>query len=295
MSDLATIPAPTEPAPACSAEEARELVRTARESLVTFETAMSQIVARRAWEPLGYPSPREFVIAEFGPSDEDSTGRVTRVHAYRLARLVMFLFGLASRLGDDAIAFDMSERALRSIPADGGANDAIVIDRVEQRLSEMPDFTTEDAETVVKEEIARARDEIATHGRLDIPDDDLSSITVDPDLFVDDEVSEPTDEQTTTAADDESEERGNDTDVPAVARDAISDAYAPEPATGAALDTARDFTQMLASLAAITEVAPRLPGIVDAATDEELEELVRTATVAVEVCRQIHEAADDLL
>lgn len=299
--------------PACTADEARELVRQARESLVTFDNAMQEIVRRRAWEPLGYPSPREFVLAELGPGEgDDQTGRVSRVHAYRLARVVMFLFGLAERLGGDVDELDVTERALRAIPAGSSStpNDQIIMDRVESRIEQIGgDVSQEDAQRILDEELARAKTEIAETGALSVDvavdepnwaqeDDDVDQLQEHPTPGAAPPPGQASHDRTDDEEHDGEFEDGGDFEGgesrSIASRSGLRNAYRSESATGEAIENAGAFTQMLAGLSVIAEIAPRLPQIVESATDEELEQLVQTSAAAIDACRIINEAAEDL-
>lgn len=159
----------------CTEAEARALLTTLTDTLVTFENTLVTILRRKAWAALGYDSPAACVMGELGPTkDPDASGgvRFSRGHAYRMARLAMFLYGLAERVGDEAYSADVTERLLRGLPS---GTDHVVMDRVENALaSRGEDANSEDVvNEVVTTELQRARDEYKRTGEISPdPDDD---------------------------------------------------------------------------------------------------------------------------
>lgn len=141
---------------ACTAEEAKSLVERARAAISELHTTMTEIIRRRAWEPLGYDEPRSFWIAEFGPSSENPAMQKSQL--YRTARVVAILYQLSETLGDDALAVNISERALRAIPTGSkGANDVDLMEHIQARV----EGGEEDVQAVVDEEIAAAQEKFA--------------------------------------------------------------------------------------------------------------------------------------
>lgn len=157
---------------ACTAEEAAELVEKARKSIRAMDEAMTEILRRRAWEPLGYDDPITFWKKEFAP-----TKGLSRNHVYRTARVLAVLYGLSARIGDSALTIDITERHLRQIAPDQQES---FMDAVEEKINELPEGerSEEDIQRVydeqVKERVDRARQE-AAEGR----DSDLAHADTD--------------------------------------------------------------------------------------------------------------------
>jgi hypothetical protein len=114
-----------DPGTPCTPEYARTLTERALHLADELDNTMTEIVRVKAWEPLGYRDPREYVLKEFTQS--------SRAHRYRLARFAAFAHQLTERLGDDALELQLTERALRQISP---SRDAEVINALESRLAE---------------------------------------------------------------------------------------------------------------------------------------------------------------
>lgn len=299
----------------CSEDDARALVDEVKAALAQFDSSMQRIVELRAWEPLGYANPRDFVMSEFGPrpgSDEDH--RVSRQHAYRLARLAMFMYGLSVRLGD-GVAFDLSERALRSLPQGlDGANDLVVLDRVQQRWEQAQesgeDVTEESAQQILDEELSKARQQITEHGALDglvDTDDEAPDDLYDDDLDGDTDDSGPARSGQQPPASSDPFESGldatdgpvgeSDGDTPKQASASHLDdegAFAAPSASADAMEQSQRLNALLRGLQSISEVAEHLPQIVEYASPDEMDRLVAEGQIAVDVARKIVAAAEEL-
>ncbi|MFF1716520.1 hypothetical protein [Streptomyces sp. NPDC058268] len=127
-----------DPGTPCTPEYARDLTNRALRLADELDGTLQEIVRVRAWEPLGYRDPREYVLKEFTQS--------SRPHRYRLARFAAFVHQMTERLGDDALELQLTERALRQIPA---GRDPEVLDALESRLADTGDPEQAD-ETVAR-------------------------------------------------------------------------------------------------------------------------------------------------
>lgn len=307
----AAVPAGLSPAvetePLCDADTARDLVTQMWEGLEQFDNAFQEVIRLRAWEPLGYPTPREFVLAEFGPTDGEE-GRVSRTHAFRLARLAMFLYGLTDRLGDEAAALELSERALRAIPGGrGGENDALLLDRIESRIGELGDDASQEAsQQVVDEVLAQARREIAEQGSLSpstgrtsgnagfdddqdpFDEDRLAALGLALDPLVPDPHETPgeSSDDDTGADSDPREEVG-------ASRAAMAAAYGtPLAASGKALEHTQQLASLTRGMQAVAGIEDLLPNLVDYASDAEILDLADLAKRTIKVAEELIAVAE---
>lgn len=134
----------------CTEDEARQLVTQAREAIVTLDRTMEEIIRRRAWLALGYETPRDFWVKEFG-----GTTGMSRQHVYRTARVLSLLYNLVERLGDDAAALAITERSLRALPS---GDDVALIERIADQVDRLGDsVSVADIQQVVDTELSEAR------------------------------------------------------------------------------------------------------------------------------------------
>lgn len=167
----------------CTREEAEALVEKARGAITTLTDTMWEIIHRQAWVPLGYDSPQQFFVKEFA---DQNSGGMSKVHAYRVARVIGFLYGLYERLGDDAEAVDITERALRAIPRGrDGINDVALLDSITDALGD--DYTVADVQKVVNDQVKAAREKFKP-APADTPDLDqlaerLRALQIDPSVL----------------------------------------------------------------------------------------------------------------
>lgn len=296
--------AATSDAPLCDEETARSLVTQARDALGTFDNAITEIVRLRAWEPLGYASPRDFVLAEFGPTDDpDASGRVSRVHAYRLARLATFTYGLSTLLsGDEPIDFGISERQLRALTSGrDGENDEVLMARVKAHVDELDHKPTkEQVQAIVEEELVKMQGEIREHGHpappgdstgdgsdegadpADLDPDRLAELGIDADDLTPDPHSQPGEESFDfdDPADDSADNpaggsgdsggQGSDWDETGTSRDDLHAAYGTQAASEDAVKNTQFLNTLTRALQALVDVEDLLPEFVDYASDEEL-------------------------
>lgn len=160
--------------PACTRDEAEQLVSRARAAISELDAAMTDIIRRQAWLALGYETPQKFWLTEFGRTDE-RPGGFSRAHLYRTARVLGVLYGLYERLGDDALAINISERALREIPRNDGDADVELLDAIGNRVEQLgDDYTPDDIQQAVNEEISAARDRLNNTSPAEMSTDDLA-------------------------------------------------------------------------------------------------------------------------
>lgn len=315
---------PDQPA-LCSVDEAKALVTDLRASLEQFDRTITAIMATRAWKALGYQSPSQFVLAELGPDkeDPDAPGRVSRSHAYRLARLALFLYGLAERIGDEAYALELSERTMRSIPAGrGGENDKTMLDRVEAAIGERDNYEPAEAQEIVDGVIADARQELHETGRLSEPgesqrrpSDDEALATLGtgelgqftPDPQADHDHTETTTDPAAPEQDNQDSSAFEDSGGPPAARDpwageqssssrnAMRDAYAVEQPSDETAASALTIRTLIGVFRQMPEWEQQLPDILEYATGDELSDLVDQADTAMAIIESIHKHADELL
>lgn len=271
----------------CTEDEARALVDRTKAAITELDDSLRAIIERRAWEPLGYPSPREFVLSELGPS---APGGKSRAQAYRLARVAMFLYGLAEAFGEDSVLLDISERGLRSIPAGpNGVNDEVLTERVAARITSTPDITDEQAQAVWDEELARARDEYASTGRLARGDESGGGWGGDGDWDRDDDGDEYQ-EDTFDVADITAPTPSGDGEDPAPwetqssSRLDFVDAHGvgDKPSSDAVMYV-QALVALLGAFAVIAANSQHLPDIVEYASDEQITQAAEAAHTTQEM------------
>ncbi len=105
---------------------------------MTAHEKMSEIMRRRAWEPLGYDNPRDMVMQELkGKLLNRITGKpYQRAHLYRIARAAMLQVAIAAELDIEPGDIHISERQLRNVKAD---DEPGVIDQVKNAALEQED------------------------------------------------------------------------------------------------------------------------------------------------------------
>ena len=279
----------------CSQDEARQMVDRARAAITELDSSLRQIIASRAWEPLGYSDPKEFVLAELGPSTD---GGKSKAQAYRLARLAMFLYGLAEAFGDESRVLDITERSLRAIPpGPSGENDEVLTERVTSRMNDLDDPTEEAAQAVWDEEYERARDEIAETGRL-ARRDEVGDTADEEDQW--DEVPEVEDyAEDTFALSDVTGSSDRDEDVPewetqSTSRQDYTDVHGVgDKATDETLTYITALRELMDGLSVVVEASKHLPDIVEYATDEEIARAAEMAAATDEMTTAITAAAEE--
>lgn len=280
----------------CSEDEARQMVDRARAAIEELDSSLRRIIERRAWEPLGYADPKEFVLAELGPS---ATGGKSRAQAYRLARLAMFLYGLAEAFGDDSRLMDITERSLRALPPGAsGENDEVLTERVADRIAGLDDPTEEAAQAVWDEEYERARTEIADTGRLARSDEGGSRGGGGGQW---DEIPDSSEyEDDTFALSDiagnagASNEEAPEWETQSTSRLDYVDVHGVgEQASEATITYVEALRQLMSGLSVVVEAIQHLPDIVEYATDEEIAKAAEMAAATDRMTKAVIAAAEE--
>ncbi|MFI5749093.1 hypothetical protein ACIBBE_24875 [Streptomyces sp. NPDC051644] len=260
-----------DPGTPCTPEYARTLTERALQLADELDGTMTEIVRVRAWEPLGYRDPREYVLKEFTQS--------SRAHRYRLARFAAFAHQLTERLGDEALELQLTERALRQVAPD---RDAEVINALESRLADA--HGPEEANEAVNETLR-------AHSRNAPP--------ADEDMWGDE--AEPQGRQGGAASAsrrDGSEGWGADTDFDSEGFDDEGAQHPVQPAVAppskAALAEAARYEEFLRAMRVIAATGGELPGILDNADELEERELVELAQKVGGVAAATEEALNGL-
>lgn len=249
----------SDPGTPCTPEYARKLTEKALRLADELDNTMQEIVRVRAWEPLGYRDPSEYVLKEFTQSSKS--------HRYRLARFAAFAYGLTQRLGDDALELKITERALREVPKD---RDEKVLNALENRLADVDD--PELADEVVA-------DTLRAHSRNAPP--------ADEDMWGDLEAHEstaaaPGARSGAGRSDADGWGDDNDLDPDGFADDDDGAEADVRPAAAAppskeALAEAGRYAEFLRAMRLIAAIGGELPGILDNADESEETELLELA------------------
>ncbi|MEU1824062.1 hypothetical protein ABZ502_16745 [Streptomyces abikoensis] len=245
-----------DPGTPCTPEYARELTERALRLADELDGTMQEIVRVRAWEPLGYRDPREYVLKEFTQS--------SKAHRYRLARFAAFAHQLTERLGDDALELKLTERALREVPKD---RDEAVLNALESRLTDVDD--PEQANETVADTL-RAHSKNAPPPEEDMWDghDDLGPSKRSPNG---ERPARPDADDGWGRTNEDLDPDGfDDTDETA---ETTVRAAAVAPPSKAALAEAGRYEEFLRAMRVIAVVGGELPGILDNADEAEEEEL----------------------
>lgn len=283
----------------CTEDEARGMVDRARAAVRELDDSIRAIVERRAWEPLGYDNPRDFVLTELGPNAD---GGKSRAQAYRLARMAMFLYNLAEAFGEDTPLPDMLERAQRAIPpGPNGENDEVLAERIVDRASELDSPSKDEMQSILDEEQQRARQEIEETGRLarkdETPSDggewdgaEWDDLTGADDEYADDDFSlsdvtphdAPTGDGPTGDGDGDEEpaEDAPEWETQASSRMDYVDAHGVgDKPSGDALTYVAALRDLMSALSVIEANQQYLPDIVEYASDEEITKAASLAHV----------------
>ncbi|MFE3629446.1 hypothetical protein [Streptomyces goshikiensis] len=244
-----------DPGTPCTPEYARELTTKAAQLADQLDDTMQEIVRVKAWVPLGYRDPRQYVLAEFTQS--------SRSHRYRLARFAAFAHGMSERLGDEALELQITERALREVPQ---GRDDQVLNALESRLAETDN--PKEANEAVK---ATLRE----HSRNAPPPEE--------DMW-DGETAEPSSRpggggQASPRADDDGWGADDGFDPDGFEDDGAQTSVHPAatPPSKAALAEAGRYEEFLRAMRVIAATGPELPDILDNADGPEETELAELA------------------
>ncbi|MEV8335637.1 hypothetical protein [Streptomyces niveus] len=245
-----------DPGTPCTPEYARELTEKALNLADELDGTMRQIVRVRAWVPLGYQDPHEYVLREFTQS--------SRAHRYRLARFAAFAHQLTERLGDDALELQLTERALRQVAPD---RDSSVLKALESRL------TDPDGEEDANEVLGRT---LRAHARNAPPDEDMwddESPAAGSPAGRTIRAASADDEDGWAERQDGGRSGLDDADVEPEAENL----GAAGPPSKAALAEAQRYEEFLRAMRVIAAIGGELPGILDNAGESEEEELTALA------------------
>lgn len=300
--------------PTCTMDQAVQMTDEMRAGLLTFDTALSQAMATRAWKRLGYATPRDFVLTELGPAkagEVDGKSRVSRAHAYRLARVAVLLYELARRIGEEAYSLELTERAIRAIPA---KYDGQMLDRMEDAFaSKGGDLNAEDAKDVVDGVITDARKELHDTGALSSPGqepvahasagDELARLGMDDvgPFRSDDHAPNLDDGDSPTASDTGSADDGTGSHEQWAGtqsssdRDGMREAFTVESASDDALTEATALRELLTWFGKVPELSEKLPGILDSASSDELADLSEQAQQMLDTIAAIRDHAEERL
>lgn len=287
--------------PTCTIDEARAMTDRLRASLAEFDYTLNEALRTRAWKRLGYDTPKDYVLTELGPAkDGDQDGRVSRAHAYRLARCAVLLYELSRRIGDEAYSIDLTERGLRSIPA---KYDGVMLDRMDNAVRAAGDnLDPVRAQEIVDGEISRARRELDETNELSdgsaptsTAGEALAGMGVSDDDFTDDltsSTSAPADTPDTGAPTETTAWEG---DQGSTSRDDMRAAFTVEAASEDAVGAAATLRDLLALFRRAPEFDEHLPQILDSATDTEISDLLDQAEAAAGVIEKLRSAAENAL
>lgn len=254
------------PGPPCTQEEAEDLTDRARRGLKEFDSAMSEIVWRQAWKPLGYTSAREYLLAELGSEIEGNGKTYSRRHILRLVRALEFISALQERLGESAKNVDVSERELRGVPSHvAGEGFTNLIGEIVERTGDDPsaDLTQEVVDEVIashRTDIEQPREVTASEPESPAPASTADATEADADSLDDDD--------TATAAGASAEKKAD-----AVARSSR-------------------FTDFAKAWRQLANALPYLGADLDVATDQELRELNDIGEQVTEVAQLVHNARE---
>ena len=258
-----------DPGTPCTPEYARTLTERALHLADELDGTMTEIVRVKAWEPLGYRDPREYVLKEFTNS--------SRAHRYRLARFAAFAHQLTERLGDDALELQLTERALRQVAP---SRDAEVINALESRLADAD--SPEEMDEAVNETLR-------AHSRNAPSEEDMWA--------GEDEPQARQGGAAPASRRDDSEGWGAETDFDSDGFDdepqePVQPAVAPP--SKAALAEADRYEEFLRAMRVIAATGGELPGILDNADEPEEKELMELAQKVGGVAAATEEALNAL-
>ncbi|MFJ9379348.1 hypothetical protein [Streptomyces sp. NPDC101455] len=256
-----------DPGTPCTPEYARSLTERALQLSDELDDTLTEIVRVRAWEPLGYRDPSEYVRKEFTQS--------SRSHRYRLARFAAFLHQLTERIGDEALELELTERALRAVPKE---RDGQVIEALGSRLGELEGAPADEVQDAVAETVRNH-----SRGAVDAEDEGWGEPAESPSST---RRSTGTPEDSDDPWDSERADQDDGTD-------GMSEAPAQPaavPPSKADLAEAARFEEFLRALRVIAATGGELPGILDNADEAEEGELLELAENVAAVAAATSEA-----
>ena len=123
----------------CNPDEARALIRKAITAANDFQSAVGELLARRAHIALGYDTPSRMIVHEFSGNliNPRTNKPITDNYLHRMARVAMLLWHVADVTGYQIGDLSLSEHALRQVSqASGGVNDVDLNDEIRARLQQ---------------------------------------------------------------------------------------------------------------------------------------------------------------
>lgn len=145
-------------------EQAEELVERALVSATTFVETMQEILDRKAWEPLGYHSPREFIRERFQNRLPNAQGKMySASYVRRMSNVAWMMWSIAEKTGVDASDLVVPDKLLKQIPGGAtGENHERLLDAIVARSEEAAegrDVTPDDVQAVIDTTMKETIDE----------------------------------------------------------------------------------------------------------------------------------------
>lgn len=137
-----------------TAAQAEALVDRALSSATTFVETMQEILDRRAWEPLGYHSPREFIRDRFQNRLPNAQGKMySASYVRRMSNVAWMMWSIAEKTGVDPSDLVVPDKLLKQIPGGpAGENHERLLDTIVARSEEAAeggDVTPSDVQAVI--------------------------------------------------------------------------------------------------------------------------------------------------
>lgn len=273
----------TDPGLPCTPEYAQTLTEQALSAAETLYTTMAEILRVRAWEVMGYDSPKAYVLEEFS---REGAGSISRAHRYRLARVITFTATMTDAIGDEVLdTVQISESALRGLPASA---DQELVDQIADAAEEAGGITQQIVD-----------DALAAHKSRSI-DDDGGGSSFDfgeagggggggesrSDAYTD-----ATREQEDLDLSDGDDDGGHRPATSAPLTAPVSGL--PTATAGAAIAGAQTFVMFTRALQQVAGIKTLLPGLLDHADEDQVGELRVLAEQAIETLGDVVKAADD--
>lgn len=142
-------------------EQAEKLINKALKAATTFADVMKQIVARKAWEPLGYDDPRHMMVDRFaGKLINPRTGkRFDDTHIRRMANTAWVLWSLAESTGLDPVDLNVTTGVLAQIPRGlYGSEHEKLVDKVLEEVERRGATSVEEVQEVIDATLDASRD-----------------------------------------------------------------------------------------------------------------------------------------
>lgn len=144
-----------------TAEQAEKLINKAIKAATTFADVMKQIVARKAWEPLGYDDPRHMMTDRFsGKLINPRTGKpFDDTYIRRMANTAWVLWSLAESTGLDPVELNVTTGVLAQIPRGVyGSEHEKLVDKVLEEVERRGATTVEEVQEVIDATLDASRE-----------------------------------------------------------------------------------------------------------------------------------------